>query len=479
MASAPRQPNLLFVFADQWRRQAVGCMGADPVLTPRIDAFAGQGTLFERAYCNSPLCTPSRASLITGVHAFPLGMMHNWLELPPESPSIAKSLRAAGYDTGYIGKWHLDEWDGDPAHGNAWNPLTPPGDRRMGFDFWYANGCVHGHFNLDYITTDGARVQGEGWQVDHETDVAVDYLRNTAGQRDTDRPFCLFVSYAPPHTHHGGYKFDPSVKGFQFAAPDEYEALYRGRDLPVPPHTRRDLYERAAVGYFGAVSAIDAAFGRLLDTLDELHLAENTLVVVSADHGEMLGAQGMYTKDRWYEESIGIPLVARLPGTVPAGRREGRMVSVVDYAPSLLGLLGAEVPAAMQGRNRANLFRGTETGEQSSVPLYFAAGAPPRHRVKWDVFPDEGNRDWRGLRTERYTYAAVSREQYGDPRRFGKPVPEGVKQVLIDNAVDPWQVNPIYPGQDARYDTVMDSLHAQLAAWLDEMGDPFLQELWI
>jgi arylsulfatase A-like enzyme len=473
------KPNLLFIFADQWRRQAVGCMNADPVITPHMDKFASEGIVFENALSCSPVCTPNRAALLTGKHPFGVNMMYNWLRLPVEEDTIAKALKRQGYDTGYIGKWHLDEWDGKPEYGNAWNCFTPAGERRVGFDFWYSNGCVHGHFDLKYMNTDNDIFEGEGWQVDHETDVALDYLRNSDGQRDGDKPFCLFLSWAPPHTHHGGYKFDKEKGGFQYAAPDEFEALYEGKDLPVPPNTNREMFLDAAPGYFGAVSSMDANFGRIIDALNELELADDTLVVLSADHGDCLGAHNKYIKDVWYEESIGIPLIARWPGQIPAGQREDILINTPDFMPSMLGLMDCEIPEGRHGRDLSAFWRGE--GKDADRPteafLAFNAGAPPRELTKWDAFPDEPGRQWRAIKTERYTYVACARGQYGDPTQFSKPLPEGVKQLLIDNANDPWQVNPIYPGQGK--DDVIEELHARLKTWLDDLGDPFLEEDWV
>jgi arylsulfatase A-like enzyme len=469
-------PNLIVVFADQWRRQSVGCMQADPVITPHMDRFASQGLVFENALSCNPVCTPNRAALLTGKHPYAVNMMYNWLRLPVNETTIATECRANGYDTGYIGKWHLDEWDGNPAFGDAWNCLTPAGTRRMGFDFWYSNGCCHKHFCLHYLTTDNQVVTGEGWQVDHETDVAINYVRNADGVRDATRPFCLFFSCSPPHTNHGGPHFDRAKRGFQFNAPEEFERLYRDRNLPVRPNAVRAMFLDAAPGYFGAVSSMDANFGRLLDCLDEQGLSDNTLVVLTSDHGECLGSHGKFIKDVWWEESIGIPFIVRWPGHVRAGERETMLLNTPDMMPSLLGLMGCKVPDGRSGRDFSHVMCGTPGPRRTEAFLSFNGGAPPRELVKWDAFPDEGNRKWRGIRTNRYTYVAASREQYGNPERFCRPLPEGVKQVLYDNANDPWQVNPIYPGQGR--DDVIDALHSKVAAWLDELGDPFLERDW-
>ncbi len=477
-AQPNKRPNLLFIFAGQWRRQALGCMDADPVWTPYMDRVAAEGMVFENALSCNPLCTPNRAAMLTGRHPFSLNMMYNWLRLPVGEETIAKALAPAGYDTGYVGKWHLDEWDGDERHGTSWNALTPAGERRMGFDFWHASGCVHNHWKLDYITTDNRRVQGEGWQIDHETDIALRYLRNAEAQRDLDRPFCLFVSFSPPHTQHGPIPHRPSLEGYNYAAPERYEGIYAAQKLPVPPNASADWYLPHAPGYFGAVTSMDDAVGRLMATLEDTGMAEDTVVVVTSDHGDCLGSHRKLIKDVWYEESIGIPFVVRWPGHVPAGRRESMLLNTPDMMPTLLGLMGVEIPPGRHGRDFSPVLlgRGGEVEPREQAFLSFNGGSPPRHLVRWDGFPDEGNRKWRGVRTRRYTYVAASREQYGNPERFCQPLPEGVTQVVFDLENDPWQVNPIYPGQGC--DGVIANLHARLAGWLAELGDPFLETQW-
>jgi len=449
-------------------------MHEDPVITPRMDAFASEGMVFENAFSCSPVCTPNRAALLTGKHPFAVNMMRNWLRLPVEEKTVASVAKEHGYDTGYIGKWHLDEWDGDERFGDAWNTLTPAGPRRMGFDFWYSNGCHHAHFLRKYLTTDNRVVEGTGWQVDHETDIAIEYLRNANGDRHPGKPFCLFVSWAPPHTNHGGPRHVEGA-GWQFAAPGHCEALYRERELPVRCNAQRDLFLRHAPGYFGAVTSMDENFGRLLDTLTETGLADNTIVVLSADHGEMLGSHRCMTKDVWYEESIGIPFIIRWPDRIPGGKRETMLLNTPDMMSSLLGLMECEVPTDVHGRDLSRVMLGQERGTSADAFLAFDGGSP-HGMTRWDVFPDEGNRAWRGVRTERYTYAAASREQYANPARFRQPLPEGERQVLFDLDNDPYQLNPIYRGQG--YDSVMEQLHGKVAAWLEGLGDPFLERDW-
>jgi arylsulfatase A-like enzyme len=471
-------PNLLFVFGDQWRRQAVGCMHADPVFTPNMDRFASEGMLFENAVSCSPLCTPNRAALLTGRHPFSLGMMHNWLRLPVEEETIATVAARAGYDTGYIGKWHLDAFEpGDK--GDYWNCQTPSGPRRMGFRFWHAHGCNHKHFIHNYITTDDRIVTGRGWQVDYETDVALRYIENPGGEfRPADRPFCLFLSWSPPHNLCGGPGWHRDRPGPQFRAPARFEQLYRERDLPVRPNARdhADRYLEAATGYFGSVSSMDENFGRLLDVLDGNDLAEDTIVVLTSDHGEMLQSHGRWLKDTWHEESIGIPFLVRWPERVPAGRRETMLLNTPDIMPSLLALMGCPVPPGRHGADFSGVLLGRETAAPPFAFLSYNSGAPEPGMTPYE-FPDERGRYWRGLRSTRYTYAVVDntdRSAYHGPDPWGPRFPDGVSRVLLDNLEDPYQLNPVYPGQGR--DDVMDELHAALAGWLQSLGDPFLEK---
>lgn len=470
-----RRPNLLFVFGDQWRRGAVGLMKQDPVVTPRMDAFAAAGMLFERAYTTNPVCTPSRASMITGKYPWSLDMMHNWLQLPLHEETIATAAKRCGYGTGYIGKWHLDVFhEGDV--GDHWSNHTPPGPRRMGFDFWYSCGCNHDHFKLDHMRTDGTIFRGEGWQVEHEADRTIEYLENKGRAiRDPDQPFCLYLSWAPPHNLCGGKRFAPDRAGCQYAAPEEFEAPYRDRTLDIPPNAagHEAEYLAAAPGYFGAINSMDCHFGRILDCLEREGLNENTIVVLTADHGEMLQSHGRWLKDIWFEESIGIPFLIRWPGRIPAGVRQQLLFNTPDMVPTLLGLMGSGIPAGRHGRDYSRTLLGLEQQDPEYLFLGYNSGTPEPGMTPFD-FPDERGRYWRGARSRRYTYAIVDdtpRSAFHGPDAKTR-LPDGVNRVLYDNEADPWQMNPIYPGQG--HDEIMAAHHAAVAAWLNEIGDDFI-----
>lgn len=470
-----RHPNLVFVFADQWHRNAVTCMGRDPVVTPRMDAFAGEGMLFEHAYTTNPVCTPSRASIMTGKYPYSNNMMHNWLQLPLEEETMARASKRHGYETGYIGKWHLDVFHPGDV-GNHWSNHTPPGPRRMGFDFWYSCGCNHDHFSLNYMRTDGTIHRGEGWQVEHETDRAIEYIENAGHAiRDPAKPFCLYLSWAPPHNLCGGKRLNAGKKDTQYAAPIEFEEPYRSHPPQPPPNAvgHEAKFLDAAPGYFGGINSMDEHFGRLLDCLDREGIAENTIVVLTSDHGEMLQSHGRWLKDIWFEESIGIPFLIRWPGKIPRGVRQPLLFNTPDMMPTLLGLMGCEIPAGCQGGDYSRTLLGEDRPGPEYVFLGYNSGAPEPGMTPFD-FPDERGRYWRGVRSRRYTYAIVDDTQrsayHGDNARTR--LPDGVNRVLYDNDEDAWQLHPIFYGQ--AHDDVMDAHHAALATWLDQLGDDFI-----
>lgn len=481
-------PNILIVMTDGQRRDALGLMHADPVYTPHLDAFAREGTAFTQVVCNSPLCTPSRACFLTGKHPGTLtgdpptvNMLFNWQRLPVGEETFAKAAGRAGYDTALIGKWHLDDWEpGEP--GNQWSGVTPPGPRRMGFRFWYSNGCHHDHFRLRYHDTEGREHDlGEGWQVDHETEMATRYLRNEQRERPAEKPFLMWLNFGPPHNQCGDSR--PAIPGIpaNYAAPEEDEAIYRDPHLPRHhPGADPTAYTKAAPGYFGCVTAVDRAFGQLMAVLREEGLEENTLVIFTSDHGEMLSVHDRWIKNIWYEGSIGVPFLLRWPGVIPANRRDATLWGLVDAMPSLLSLAGIEYAGDRHGRDLSPLWRGEASPPGETQLLAFNTGAPPPE-LSPHAFPDESGRFWRGIRTPRYTYVVVDQRPGGfakfyDRERYRDAFPPHATCAAWDLHEDPFQMHPIYPGEGQ--DALLQQLHGELTRQLETVGDDFLTRYW-
>jgi arylsulfatase A-like enzyme len=427
----PDRPNLLFVFADQMRGMDMGCAGNPQVRTPAMDRLAGEGTRFSRAYANCPVCTPSRASLLTGQYPLTCRVIANDLPLPEDVLTIGQRAQQSGYRTGYVGKWHLD---GVPR-----SRFTPPGPRRHGFDYWRVWNCHHQYFQGKVYADTDQIIELPGYEPVAQTDLALEFIA-----ADDPRPFCLFLSFGPPH--------DPYEQ-----VPEEYRALYdpqnielraNARPIPPGPHDlsgQRDPRATLA-NYYAAITALDDQLGRLLDALGRSGRADNTIVVYTSDHGDMLWSQGMMKKQQPWEESILIPFLIRWPGHIPASRECDALLSVVDMAPSLLALMGREPLPAAEGADLSPIMRGAPPGGPDSVYLM--------DLVTMDEAHAQELREWRGIRTARHTYA-----------RFA----DGEGWMLYDNDTDPHQQQNLI--HDPAAASLRDRLEAKLQHWLRRTND--------
>lgn len=427
-----RPSNLLFLFGDEHRGQALGCAGNPDVRSPVLDRLAAEGVRFTQAYANTPVCTPSRGSLLTGRWPLRHGAVSNDLPIHtgPETPSIARSLQAAGYRCGYIGKWHLGGWPRDR--------FTPPGPKRLGFDdLWASWECHHQYLKPKYhfgSSPEPVLLEGR-YEPEVQTSLALEWLAEHLDAHG-GQPFCLFIAYGPPH---GPYR--PLPPGMEDAYDPSTLALRP--NCKDTPDGRRDL-----AGYYAHITALDTQLGRLVELLRRRGVLDETLVVYSSDHGTMLGSHGHHNKQQPWEESINVPLVMRWGRRLPIGTESDLLIGLLDYAPTLLGLLGVPVPAAMEGRDLSRQILGQGGDRPSSIFL--------AEHVCCDQAVREGIRPWRGVRTARYTYA----------RDLEGP------WVLYDNLVDPYQQRNL--AHDPAAAPLREAMEAELAACMDRFGDPLL-----
>ena len=414
-----RRPNIVFLMPDQHRYHSVGCLGNSEVKTPHIDKLATEGVTLHHTFANTPVCCPARAILLTGQYCHRNGMIANDLRLREESVSFAEILAKAGYRTGFVGKWHLDGGQREPG----W---VPPGPRRQGFEFWAAHQCSHRHFENHYFRDDPkpihfGKFEAEGW-----ADVAVEFLNAVKSDK---RPFYLTVQWGPPHDP---YKAPANYSKLYDPAKLTMRANYKSGNVPVPA---------AIAEYYGMVTAIDDQVGRLMAKLDELGLRENTIVLYSSDHGDMLGSQGARLKRKPWEESIRVPGFIRWPERVKAGAQSDVFFTHVDFAPTLLGMAGLPVPKAMQGKDL-------------SKPIVEGKGKSPDSAFFQIFGPYTGDgtdAGWRGVRTATHMYA-----RYAD-----KP------WVLYDLKADPMQRNNLV----GKTPVVQAALEKRLVRWMKETGD--------
>lgn len=299
-----QKPNVVFILTDQWRASAFGYSGNPDVLTPHLDGFAGKSVNFANAVSVCPVSTPARASLLTGRYPTSTGMFINDLYLPSSELCMAEIFKAEGYNTAYLGKWHLD------GHGRFNNVSL---DRRQGFDYWKALECSHDYNNMPYYENDDPQIKyWEGYSPYAIADEANSYIGR---HKDDDAPFLLFVSIAAPHYPHN-------------TAPVDVVEKYKDKSLVIPPNVpenRKRQVMRELPGYYAHCTAVDAAVGSILDRLEDLGLMENTIVVFTSDHGEMMGAHDVSPKMKQlaWDESIKVPFLISYPGI---GENKGKKV---------------------------------------------------------------------------------------------------------------------------------------------------------
>lgn len=426
-----KQPNVVLVFGDQWRAQSCGYAGAADVQTPHLDLLAGQSANFTHAVSGCPVCTPARASLLTG--QFPLShrLIVNDVCLGRGAPSLAHAFAGSGYDTAYIGKWHVD------GHGRS-NYI--PADRRQGFDYWKVLECTHDYNHSPYYALDSdEKLHWDGYDAIAQTRDAQQYIRG----RQSDAPFLMVLSWGPPHAPYD-------------TAPEKYRDLYRPDDIELPdnvPATHAAIARQELAGYYAHCTALDDCVGDLLGTLGETGIDDDTVFLFFSDHGDMLQAHGMDKKQKPWDESIRIPFLLRYPALLGnRGRQLDALVDLPDIMPTLLGLCGIPIPGSVEGLDYSHYLQGGDDPSDGAALL-----TCPHPFGQW--WPGRGGRAYRGLRTGRHTYARVLEGPW----------------LLYDNQADPLQRENLIGRREHR-----DLLH-ELDAWLqrrlDAAGDEFLPSL--
>lgn len=442
------KPNIVYIFCDQFRRQAIGYMKEDPVITPNLDRFAGESAVFHQAVSNYPVCSPYRGILFTGLYPHENHIVTNCTSesarqgcyLHDDQTCLSDILAANGYHMGYIGKWHLDApraeqnayTEGPRGNGPIWDAYTPPGRSRHGFSFWHSYGCYDWHMKPHYWVNDAGiedRLDVKEWSVAHEAKVAADYIRSQ------EEPFALFVSFNPPHT------------GFEMY-PQEYKECYKGKeaaDLLVRPNVELipDAVEHVK-NYFSAITGIDEHFGRIMDAVRERGIEEDTIVIFTSDHGEMMGSHGLMHKNIWFEEAVGVPFMVRWPNRI-SHQDVSAQLSTIDILPTLLGMAGLkdEIPPGCPGHNFGpDMESGDYTGAPDSSIYY----VEDRDSLGYG----------RGIRDSRYTFILSA---FGGKQEY----------FLYDRKQDPWQMNSIAADNEELVKHYLEILKYRL----DEIQDRF------
>ncbi len=457
-----QHPNLVIVFPDQMRGQAMGFTGEEPVMTPSLDQFAKEGIVFGQAVSSYPVCSPFRAMLMTGKYPLSNHVTSNCTsnsaaydcQLQKSDTTWSDILHEKGYSLGYIGKWHLDSpfkpyVDCANNKGDmAWNEWCPP-ERRHGFDFWYSYGTYDQHDRPMYWSTDARRNEFhyvDQWGPEHEADMAIRYIYNKDGAyRNSDMPFALVVSMNPPHMPYD-------------RVPEKYKDLYKNADTTklfsrpdIPPAGTQwgDYYRKNIRNYYAMISGVDEQFGRILDALNKAGLDKNTIVLFTSDHGNCLGIHDKISKSNPYEESMRVPFILRWNSKLKP-HNDDMLISSPDIYPTLMTLmgLGAYIPSGVQGTSYADY-------------LLNGKGTLPKSQLYFSMLRGSGVIGSRGVRTSQYTLVI--------DRRPGQPA----DTILFDRQTDPYQLKNIA----AKNPEIVNKLIVtELKPQLIKINDPFCEE---
>ena len=436
------KPNVIWILSDQHRAHALGCNGDSNVNTPNIDCLALQGVNFTGAVSGFPLCCPFRGSMLTGLYPHKCVPGHE-MQLPPEQKTIADIFNENGYDTAYIGKWHLDGFHGGDYARETMH-IVPP-ERRGGFKYWigYENNnnqydtWVHGgegdsafHYRLS------------GYETDELTNLFINYIKEKG--KDKNKPFFAVLSVQPPH--------DPYV------APPEYMDHHNPAKVELRPNVPqvkwvREDAKRDLAGYYAMIENLDLNIGRVVQTLKEEGLFFNTHIMFFSDHGDMMGSHGQFRKTIPHEEAVRVPFI--IGGEQVGyynGRRTGRYnipINHVDIAPTTLGLCGIKKPEYMNGADYSHYRLSFREKDNEPDSAYLQCVVPTGHL-------DSVDRAWRGIVTkDGWKYVCF----------------QGIQWLMYNLNEDPYeQMNLAF---NPRYAMERKKLNDRLRQWIEETEDRF------
>ena len=463
MADSSQRPNLIFIMADDHARHAMSAYGSRINETPNLDRIADGGMRFDNTFCTNSICTPSRASILTGTYNHVNGV--TTLNTPMDNglQTFPKLMQAAGYQTAMFGKWHLGE-------GTAHEPT--------GFDEWTILRGQGRYHNPEFISPRGEEVI-EGYVTDIITDLTLDWIRD----RNPDKPFAVMAHHKAPHSG-----WEPNEKHAHMyndttiPEPETFWDDYSTRtaaalaakcrmtdlkdhelnvDVPEGLSESDEIswwYQQYIKDYLRCIASIDDNAGKLLDYLEESGLAGNTIVVYTSDQGFFLGDHGWFDKRFMYEESLAMPLLIRYPDGIAAGSDCSDFVLNVDFAPTFLDLAGIDIPPEMQGTSFLPLLSGeTPVGWQTSMYYRYWMHRDGAHNIFAHY----------GVRTHDHKLIYFYNDPLDQPGAFGPIDPP--EWELYDLTADPAEINNVYGNPD--YADKQRELEQELARLQGKLGD--------
>jgi arylsulfatase A-like enzyme len=488
IATVSKQPNVLIVFPDQLRRYSAGfwaedpyrslALGkSDPVITPNIDKLAKNGVVFTNAISNYPLCSPYRGMMMSGLYPEQNGIWNNCKEgrdhsLKDDLETIPDLFLKAGYNTSYFGKCHwlkteplFDEkgtyvgtTEAPGGHYvNTYDTYVPPGKKRHGIEYFY-QALKDEHYNPHIYSNDPFTIEGKKdgelhlpkiFSPKNESKIIIDYIRNTRGQRDTSKPFCMIWSMNPPHNPWDDKNTDMETLKTYYDT-DKFPDV--DKKLLVRDNADREVGKYAR-HYYANVTSSDHYIGLVLDELERTGELDNTIVIFSSDHGEMLGSHGLTGKNVFELESLAIPFIVHWPKGLKPGTTDV-LFSVPDILPTTMGLagIGQRIPKAIEGSDFSSIVLNQEasTIEKPEAILLMLGNS-------------------RGVMTERFTLCLKENK-----KQWGKMEATSIEEAyLYDNIEDPYQLTKV---KIEDVPEVSEKLLKELARLLEKTNDPWFQE---
>ncbi len=446
-AEPQRKPNILFLLTDDHRADTIGALGNPLISTPNLDGLVRRGTVFTRALSPFPLCVPSRAEILTGCSGYRNGVLPPMHDQPtPGLVTWPEALRSAGYQTAWVGKWHI-----------SGRPRTRGYDRSLGLfssgvrtpppQFDTSGRVVTGYAGWVFQDDEGHLFPEKGIGLTPNisaefADAAIALIE----QSQRDRPFFVQVNFTAPH--------DPLYM------PPGFEGRYKPADMPVPPNflpqhpfdhgnfsgrdeelwpwpRTKQLVRNELALYYAIVTHLDQQIGRILDALERTGEADNTIVVFSADHGLAIGSHGLRGKQNMYEHTVTVPMIFAGPG-VPKGERRNAQVYLRELYPTLCEMVGVEIPATVEGLSFAAIVKGQKQKLRDEAFGYFA----------------DSQRMIRGDRWKYMNYPKAKREQ------------------LFDLAQDPFELHDLSAAP--QHSALRETLRKTLADWQVSVHDPIV-----
>lgn len=423
------KPNVIFVFADQLRAQALGYSGDPNVVSPNIDKLAEESVNFRYAISCVPVSTPYRGSLMTGQYALTNGLFMNDVQLNPNAVTIGKIYKENGYNTAYIGKWHIN--------GNGRSSYIEE-EYRQGFDYFKALECTHNYNKSAYYdNNEKVKKYWEGYDAIAQTKDAIEYIREFS---KNEKPFLLMLSWGAPHSPY-------------HTAPTKYKKIYKDKEIELRKNVNKEdstSTVKSLKGYYAHISAIDECIVMLQKAVKECGIENNSIFVFTSDHGDMLGSHGYKAKQKPWDESIMVPFLLKYPNKFGnKGKNTDVILNTPDILPTLLGLSEIEVPEVVEGSDLSSILLGEKEDDTHAALIQCITPYGEYSRNK-------GGKEYRGIRTRKYTYVKDLNGPW----------------LLYDNELDPYQLNNLV--NKKQYVEIQKKLDKELMEMLKERNDKFL-----